>query len=63
MQNASIDYALWKGNVNDKNQTYQLLIKYFNDPNKTMKKYEDTGRGNLVFYAMIMEDLGYEVFP
>ena len=63
MQNASIDYALWDGNVNDKNQTYQLLIKYFNDPNKTMKKYGDDFWVALMFYAMIMEDLGYEVFP
>jgi hypothetical protein len=34
-----------------------------NDPNKTMKKYEENGHVALLFYAMIMEDLGYEVFP
>ena len=63
MQNASIDDALWTGNTNVKQQTYSSLIKYFNNTNKTMKKYGENGRVALLFYAMIMEDLGYEVFP
>ena len=28
-----------------------------------MKKYGENGQVALLFYAMIMEDLGYEIFP
>lgn len=36
---------------------------YINDPNKTMAKYGADAFMALLFYAVLMKDIGYEIFP